>query len=67
MTKFTAPRLGSSQREIANSRVSGRSWAELVDGEGRLEPDPGLTVAYPQAEVRVAALVAGARMHDLSE
>ena len=48
-------------------RVFGKKASEFVDGQGRLEPLPRLRVAYPDAEVGVAALVAGAGMHDLTE
>ena len=45
----------------------GKEAPQFVDGQGRLEPLPRLQVAYPDAEIRVAALVAGAGMHDLTE
>jgi hypothetical protein len=51
-------------REVAGL---GKQAPELVDGERRGEPLPSFTLANPDAEIRVAALVPGAGMDDLTE
>ena len=56
--------LVARDRELA---CFGKQASELVDGEGRREPVPCGPVAYPDTEVRVAAFVAGAGMHELTE
>ena len=56
--------LVAGDREVA---CLGQQAPEFVDGEGLGEPFPCVTVVYPDAEIRVAALVAGAGVDELAE
>ena len=60
----------TTSRDAASGLVgalASKQAPELVDGEGRPEPLPPLTLVHPDAEIRVAALVPGAGMDDFTE